>query len=74
MDPHPDKTSIVALASVVLHNMLRDMLMDFQKMVITISEKTFQRSSPKKLFYRDYKNLDRLTFKRGKTESTDKWT
>ena len=62
MDPHPDTTSIVALASVVLHNMLRDMLMDFQKMVITILEQHFQRSSPKKLFYRDYKNLDRLTF------------
>ena len=62
MDPHPDTTSIVALASVVLQNMLRDMLMDFQKMVITILEQNFQRSSPKKLFYRDYKNLDRLTF------------
>ena len=49
-------------------------LSDFQKMVITVLKQTFQRSSPKELVYKDYKNFDRLTFKRagGKTESTDK--
>ena len=33
-------------------------------MVITVLKQTFQRSSPKELVYRDYKNFDRLTFKR----------
>ena len=33
-------------------------------MVITNLKQTFQRSSPKELFYRDYKNFDKLTFKR----------
>ena len=33
-------------------------------MVITVLKQTFQKSSPKKLVYRDYKNFDRLTFKR----------
>ena len=33
-------------------------------MVITVFKQTFQRSSPKELVYRDYKNFDRLTFKR----------
>ena len=39
-------------------------LLDFNKMVISVLKKTFQRSSPKELVYRDYKNFDRLTFKR----------
>ena len=33
-------------------------------MVITVLKQTFQRSSTKELVYRDYKNFDRLTFKR----------
>ena len=33
-------------------------------MVITVLKQTFQRSSPKDPLYKDYKNLDRLTFKR----------
>ena len=33
-------------------------------MVITVLKHTFQRSSPKDPLYKDYKNLDRLTFKR----------
>ena len=33
-------------------------------MVITVLKQTFQRSSPKELVYKDYKNFDRLTFKR----------
>ena len=33
-------------------------------MVITVLKQTFQRSSPNELVYRDYKNFDRLTFKR----------
>ena len=33
-------------------------------MVITVLKQTFQRSSPKELVSRDYKNFDRLTFKR----------
>ena len=39
-------------------------LSDFYKMVITVLKQTFQRSSPKELVSRDYKNFDRLTFKR----------
>ena len=39
-------------------------LPDFHKMVITVLKQTFQRSSPKELVYKDYKNFDRLTFKR----------
>ena len=39
-------------------------LSDFHKMVITVLKQTFQRSSPNELVYRDYKNFDRLTFKR----------
>ena len=39
-------------------------LSDFHKMVITVLKQTLQRSSPKELVYRDYKNFDRLTFKR----------
>ena len=39
-------------------------LSDFHRMVITVLKQTFQKSSPKKLVYRDYKNFDRLTFKR----------
>ena len=39
-------------------------LSDFHKMVITVLKQTFQRYSPKELVYRDYKNFDRLTFKR----------
>ena len=39
-------------------------LPDFHKMVITVLKRTFQRSSPKELVYRDYKNFDRLTFTR----------
>ena len=31
-------------------------LSDFHKMVITVLKQTFQRSSPKELAYRDYKN------------------
>ena len=38
-------------------------LSDFDKRVITVLKQTFQRSSPKELVYRDYKNFDRLTFK-----------
>ena len=33
-------------------------------MAITVLKQTFQRSSPKDPLYKDYKNLDRLTFKR----------
>ena len=39
-------------------------LSDFHKMVITVLKQTFQGSSPEELVYRDYKNFDRLTFKR----------
>ena len=39
-------------------------LSDFHKMVITVLKQTLQRSSPKEFVYRDYKNFDRLTFKR----------
>ena len=39
-------------------------LSDYHKMVITILKQTFQRSSPKELVYREYRNFDRLTFKR----------
>ena len=39
-------------------------LSDYHKMVTTVLKETFQRSSPKELVYRDYKNSDRLTFKR----------
>ena len=39
-------------------------LSDFYKMVITVLKQTFQRSSPKELVYRDYRNLDWVTFKR----------
>ena len=38
-------------------------LSDFRKMVITVSKQTFQRSSPKELVYRDYKNFNRFIFK-----------
>ena len=38
-------------------------LSDFDKRVMTVLKQTFQRSSPKELVYRDYKNFDRLTFK-----------
>ena len=33
-------------------------------MVITVLKQTFQRYSPKEFVYRDYKNSDRLAFKR----------
>ena len=33
-------------------------------MVLTVLKHIFQRSSPKELVYRDYKNFDRLTIKR----------
>ena len=36
----------------------------FHKMAINVLKQTFQRSSPKEHVYRDYKNFDRLTFKR----------
>ena len=39
-------------------------LSDFRKMVITVLKQIFRRSSSKQLVFRDYKNLDRLTFKR----------
>ena len=39
-------------------------LSDFHKMVITVLKQTFQRYSPKEFVYRDYKNSDRLAFKR----------
>ena len=39
-------------------------LSDFHKMVITVLKQTFQRFSPKELVYRDYKNFNRLTFKK----------
>ena len=39
-------------------------LSDFHRIVITVLKQTFQKSSPKKFVYRDYKNFDRLTFKR----------
>ena len=39
-------------------------LSDFRKMVITVLKQIFRRSSSKQLVCRDYKNLDRLTFKR----------
>ena len=39
-------------------------LSDFQEMVTTVLKQTFQRSSPKELVYNDYKNFDRLSFKR----------
>ena len=33
-------------------------------MVVTVLKHTFHRSAPKELVYRDYKNLDRVIFKR----------
>ena len=36
----------------------------FHKMAINVLKQTFQRSSPKEHVYRDYKNFDRLTFKK----------
>ena len=39
-------------------------LSDFHKMVISVLKHTFHRSAPKELVYRDYKNFDRITFKR----------
>ena len=39
-------------------------LSNFHKMFITVLKQTFQRFLPKKLVYRDYKDFDRLTFKR----------
>ena len=35
-------------------------LSDLHKIVITVSTQTFQRSFPKELDYRDYKNFDRF--------------
>ena len=40
----------------------------FHKMAINVLKQTFQRSSPKEHVYRDYKNFDRLTFKKGLEE------
>ena len=39
-------------------------LSDFHKMVISVLKHTFHRSTPKELVYRDYKNFDRVIFKR----------
>ena len=39
-------------------------LSNSHKMFITVLKQTFQRFSPKRLVYRDCKDLDRLTFKR----------
>ena len=39
-------------------------LSDFRKMVITVLKQAFQRSSPKELVYRDYKNFNRFIFKK----------
>ena len=39
-------------------------LSDFHKMVISVLKHTFHRSAPKELVYRDYKNFDRVIFKR----------
>ena len=37
---------------------------DFHKMVVSVLKHTFHRSAPKELVYRDYKNFDRVIFKR----------
>ena len=39
-------------------------LSDFHKMVVSVLKHTFLRSTPKELAYRDYKNFDRVIFKR----------
>ena len=39
-------------------------LYDFLKMAITVLKQTFPRPLPKKLVYKDNKNIDRLTIKR----------
>ena len=39
-------------------------LSDFHKMVVSVLKHTFHRSAPKELVYRDYKNFDRVIFKR----------
>ena len=39
-------------------------LSDFHKMVVTVLKNSFQRSSPKEIVYRDYKNFDRNVFRR----------
>ena len=39
-------------------------LSDFHKMVISVLKHTFHRSAPKELVYRDYKNFDRVIFKK----------
>ena len=39
-------------------------LSDFHKMVVSVLKHTFHRSAPKELVYRDYKNSDRVIFKR----------
>ena len=39
-------------------------LSDFHKMVVSVLKHNFHRSTPKELVYRDYKNFDRVVFKR----------
>ena len=39
-------------------------LSDFHKMVASVLKQTFHRSAPKELVHRDYKNFDRVIFKR----------
>ena len=39
-------------------------LSDFHKMVVSVLKHTFHRSAPKELVYRDYKNFDRVIFKK----------
>ena len=39
-------------------------LSDFHKMVVSVLKRSFHRSAPKEVVYRDYKILDRVIFKR----------
>ena len=39
-------------------------LSDFHKMVLTVLKQTFQRFSSNELVYRDYKNFEKLIYKR----------
>ena len=48
-------------------------LSDFHKMVISVLKHTFHRSTPKELVYRDYKNFDRVIFKRELEDKLNQW-
>ena len=65
---------IIAISSSSFQNTKND-LIGFHKIAISVLKQIFQRSSSKELVYRDYKNFDRLTFKRELEETLrKKWS